>query len=104
MSYDALGAILFALFVFLLLAGVPLAVTLGLAGTVVVAFADLGLSSVPLNVYNSISKYPLLAIPMFVLAGIIFERAGIAGSMVRFASSIVGPRRAGWPPRPSWWR
>ena len=56
MSYDALGAILFALFVFLLLAGVPLAVTLGLAGTVVVAFADLGLSSVPLNVYNSISK------------------------------------------------
>ena len=95
MSYDALGAILFALFVFLLLAGVPLAVTLGLAGTVVVAFADLGLSSVPLNVYNSISKYPLLAIPMFVLAGIIFERAGIAGSMVRFASSIVGPRRGG---------
>ena len=95
MSYDALGAILFALFVFLLLAGVPLAVTLGLAGTVVVAFADLGLSSVPLNVYNSISKYPLLAIPMFVLVGIIFERAGIAGSMVRFASSIVGPRRGG---------
>ena len=95
MSYDALGAVLFFLFVFLLAAGVPLAVTLGLAGTVVVAFADLGLSSVPLNVYSSISKYPLLAIPMFVLAGIIFERAGIAGSMVRFASSVVGPRRGG---------
>ncbi len=95
MSYDALGAILFLLFFGLLAAGVPLAVTLGLAGTAVVAFADLGLSSVPLNVYNSISKYPLLAIPMFVLAGIIFERAGIAGSMVRFASSIVGPRQGG---------
>lgn len=95
MSYDALGAIMFVLFVLLLAAGVPLAVTLGLAGTAVVAFADLGLSSVPLNVYNSISKYPLLAIPMFVLAGIIFERAGIAGSMVRFAAAIVGPRRGG---------
>ena len=95
MSYDALSAILFILFVVLLAAGVPLAVTLGLAGTAVVAFADLGLSTVPLNVYNSISKYPLLAIPMFVLAGIIFERAGIAASMVRFASSIVGPRRGG---------
>ena len=95
MSYDTLSVILFVLFVLLLAAGVPLAVTLGLAGTAVVAFADLGLSSVPLNVYNSISKYPLLAIPMFVLAGIIFERAGIAGSMVRFAASIVGPRRGG---------
>ena len=95
MSYDALSAILFILFVVLLAAGVPLAVTLGLAGTAVVAFADLGLSTVPLNVYNSISKYPLLAIPMFVLAGTIFERAGIAASMVRFASSIVGPRRGG---------
>lgn len=95
MSYDALSAILFILFVVLLAAGVPLAVTLGLAGTAVVAFADLGLYTVPLNVYNSISKYPLLAIPMFVLAGTIFERAGIAASMVRFASSIVGPRRGG---------
>lgn len=95
MSYDALGAILFFLFVLLLAAGVPLAVTLGLAGTAVIVSADMGLSSVPLNVYNSISKYPLLAIPMFVLAGIIFERAGIAGSMVRFAASIVGPRRGG---------
>lgn len=95
MTYDALGALLFLLFVLLLAAGVPLAVTMGLAGTIVVAFADLGLSAVPLNVYNSISKYPLLAIPMFVLAGIIFERAGIAASMVRFASSVVGPRRGG---------
>ena len=95
LDYDTLSIMLFALFVGLLAAGVPLAVTLGLAGTAVVALADLGLSSVPLNVYSSVSKYPLLAIPMFVLAGIIFERAGIAGSMVRLASAIVGPRRGG---------
>ena len=95
MSAEILGVVLLGLFVLLLASGVPLAVTLGLAGTVVVAAADLGMQSVPLNVYGGISKYPLLAIPMFVLAGIIFERAGIAGSMVRFASAIVGPRRGG---------
>ena len=95
MSYDALGAVLLFLFVALMAAGVPLAVTLGLAGTAVVVSADLGMLSVPMNVYNSISKYPLLAIPMFVLAGVVFERAGIAASMVRFAASIVGPRRGG---------
>ena len=78
-----------------MLAGVPLAVTLGLAGTVVVALAGLGIMSLPTNVYTGIAKYPLLAIPVFVLAGLIFERAGVAGSIVRFASSIVGQRRGG---------
>lgn len=95
MSYDALSILLFVLFLTFLLTGVPLAVSLGLSGAAVVAFADLGMLSVPMNVYNSISKYPLLAIPMFILAGVIFERAGIAASMVRFAASIVGPRRGG---------
>ncbi|MCP1679498.1 tripartite ATP-independent transporter DctM subunit [Kerstersia gyiorum] len=95
MSYDMLGVMLFALFLLFLATGVPLAVALGLSGTAVVAFADLGMLSVPMNVYNSISKYPLLAIPMFILAGVLFERAGIAASMVRFAASIVGPRRGG---------
>jgi len=87
--------ILFGAFVFLMLAGVPLAVTLGLAGTVVIMLGGLGIMSVPTNVYTGIAKYPLLAIPVFVLAGLIRERAGVAGSIVRFASSIVGQRRGG---------
>lgn len=95
MSYDLLGILLFALFIFLLAAGVPLAVSLGLSGIAIVYLADMEMLSIPMNVYGSISKYPLLAIPMFILAGVIFERAGIAGSMVRFASSIVGPRQGG---------
>jgi len=45
------------------------------------------------NVYAGISKYPLIAIPVFVLAGMIFERVGVAQSIVRFASAIVGQRR-----------
>jgi TRAP-type mannitol/chloroaromatic compound transport system permease large subunit len=61
---------------------VPLAVTLGLAGTAVIALAGLGIMSVPTNVYAGIAKYPLLAIPVFVLAGLILERAGVAASIV----------------------
>ena len=87
--------ILFGVFVVLMLSGVPLAVTLGLAGTTVIALAGLGIMSVPTNVYTGIAKYPLLAIPVFVLAGLILERAGVAASIVRFASSIVGQRRGG---------
>jgi len=87
--------ILFGIFVVLMLAGVPLAVTLGLAGTAVIMLGGLGTMAVPTNMYTGISKYPLLAIPVFVLAGLILERAGVAASIVRFASSIVGQRRGG---------
>jgi C4-dicarboxylate transporter, DctM subunit len=87
--------VLFGVFIALMLAGVPLAITLGLAGTFVIMLAGLGTMSVPTNVYTGIAKYPLLAIPVFVLAGSILERAGVAASIVRFASSIVGQRRGG---------
>ena len=87
--------VLFGVFTALMLAGVPHAVALGLAGTAVILLAGLGIMSVPTNVYTGIAKYPLLAIPVFVLAGFILERAGVAASIVRFASSIVGQRRGG---------
>lgn len=85
--------LLFGLFVCMMLAGVPLAVAMGLAGTVVVAITGMGMMSLPTNVYTGIAKYPLMAIPVFVIAGLIFERAGVAATIVRFASAMVGQRR-----------
>jgi tripartite ATP-independent transporter DctM subunit len=84
---------LFGIFVVLMFAGVPLAVAMGLAGTAVVAANSLGMLSLPTNVYTGIAKYPLMAIPVFVIAGMIFERAGVAAAIVRFASAIVGQRQ-----------
>ncbi|GHU37419.1 C4-dicarboxylate ABC transporter [Betaproteobacteria bacterium] len=85
--------LLFGIFIVLMFAGVPLAVTMGLAGTAVVAANGLGMMSLPTNVYTGIAKYPLMTIPVFVIAGLIFERAGVAASIVRFASAVVGQRR-----------
>lgn len=85
--------LLFGLFFTLMLAGVPIAVAMGLAGVAVVAVADFGMLSLPTNVYTGVAKYPLLAIPVFVIAGLIFERAGVAAGIVRFVSAIVGQRR-----------
>ncbi|MDR3221949.1 MAG: TRAP transporter large permease [Candidatus Accumulibacter sp.] len=85
--------LLFGIFIVLMFCGVPLAVTMGLAGTAVVAVTGMGMMSLPTNVYTGIAKYPLMAIPVFIIAGLIFERAGVAASMVRFASAVVGQRR-----------
>lgn len=85
--------ILFLGFALLLALGAPLAIALGVAGTAVILTEGLGIMSVPTNAYNGIAKYPLLALPVFVLAGMVFERAGVALRIVRFASAVVGKRR-----------
>jgi len=88
-----LSAILFGGFLLLLVAGVPLATALGISGAVVILLADLGSMSIASNVYSSIAKYPLLALPVFILAGMIFERAGVAAKLVAFVAALIGPRR-----------
>ena len=87
--------ILFALFIILMLIGTPVGVALGIAGTVAIVMANMdtywyGLMAVPQNFYAGLSKYPLLAIPMFVLLGSIFDRSGVAARLVNLAVAIVG--------------
>ncbi|MEW5864367.1 MAG: TRAP transporter large permease [Pseudomonadota bacterium] len=87
--------LLFGVFVLLMVAGVPLAVALGLSGTAVIVAAKMGIMSVPTTVYSGIAKYPLIALPVFILAGMIFERSGVAARLVRLAESIVGKTAGG---------
>jgi C4-dicarboxylate transporter DctM subunit len=86
-------ALLFALFIGMLFGGVPIAVSLGLAGALAILAAGQGLVAVPTNVYTAISKYPLIALPMFVLVGSVFDRTGVALRLVRFATALVGAGR-----------
>ncbi|MGY4877290.1 TRAP transporter large permease [Vreelandella aquamarina] len=81
----------------LLIAGVPVAFSLGLAGAIgiVLGLSPDMLATMGTNTYNSIAKYPLIAIPLFILTGLIFERAGVALRLVRFAQALIGPRHGG---------
>ena len=88
-----IGAILFIAFLVLLVAGVPIAVALGLSGALAIVLADQSILAMPTNVYAGIAKYPLIAIPMFVLVGSVFDRTGVALRLVRFATAIVGAGR-----------
>ena len=90
-----ISALLVGLFIALMLAGVPIAVALGLGGLVAIAAANgeapwWGLLAAPQNMHASIAKYPLLALPMFVLVGSIFDRSGVARRLVGFAQACVG--------------
>jgi C4-dicarboxylate transporter DctM subunit len=87
--------LLFLAFIAMMLVGVPIGAALGLAGAAAIALANgdsqwFGLLAVPQNFYAGLGKYPLLAIPMFVLVGSIFDRSGVALRLVNFAVAIVG--------------
>jgi tripartite ATP-independent transporter DctM subunit len=84
---------IFVVFVLLMLAGVPIGVALLLGGAVGIGLAELGWLSIPNNFYGGVAKYPLLALPMFVLVGTLFERSGVAARLVDFAVAIVGRGR-----------
>ena len=88
-----IGVILFGAFIVMLLAAVPIGVALGLAGTLAIVLAGQSILAVSTNVYAGIAKYPLIAIPMFVLVGSVFDRTGVALRLVRFATALVGAGR-----------
>lgn len=90
-----MSALLFGVFALLMCAAVPLAVALGLSAVAVIVATQMGIMSVPTTVYSGIAKYPLIAIPVFILAGMIFERSGVAARLVRLAEAIVGKRAGG---------
>ena len=90
-----IASLLFIVFLSMMMAGVPIGAALGLAGAACIALANadsqwFGLLAVPQNFYAGLGKYPLLAIPMFVLVGSIFDRSGVAARLVNFAVAIVG--------------
>ena len=84
------STLIFVIFVLLMLAGVPIGVALMVGGSVGIGLAELGWMSLPNNFYAGVAKYPLLALPMFVLVGVIFDRSGVAKRLVGFATAIVG--------------
>jgi len=79
-----------------LLLGLPIAITMGLAA----AGALLIDGSVPIIVlaqrfYSSLDSFPLLAIPMFILAGSVMNVGGITQKLIALSMAMVGHVRGG---------
>jgi C4-dicarboxylate transporter, DctM subunit len=90
-----MGILLFLCFFALLILGAPIAVAIGVPSFLVIWIGDLGTPVIAPNFFAGIAKFPLLAIPFFILAGFILERCGISQRIVHFANILVGRRRGG---------
>ena len=87
--------ILFGIFIILLICNIPIAVSLGIASVVTIFITGLPIEMFPINVYSASSKFALLAIPFFILAGNIMEKAGISEKLINLAKACVGHRKNG---------
>ena len=91
----SLGLLLFLGFFLLLLLGTPIAVAIAIPSFLVIWIGELGTPVIAPNFFAGIAKFPLLAIPLFILAGFILERCGISQRVIGFANLLVGHRRGG---------
>jgi tripartite ATP-independent transporter DctM subunit len=76
---------------------VPIAIALGLVATLAIWIAQGPhmLVNVALVMFEGASSFPLLAIPMFILAGAIMNASSISRRLIAFASALVGFIRGG---------
>lgn len=77
---------------------ISVAVSIGFSAWVgIAAFTDLPWLALPKEMFTAIDKFPLAAIPFFILAGNLMETGGISRRLVDFAKSIVGGVQGGLP-------
>lgn len=88
---DSPGFLALGLFFLFIILNFPIAVALGMAAVLVLVVNQLGsLSTVPKIITGAIDSFTLLAIPLFVLAGSIIAKGGIATRLVHLAQVICG--------------
>lgn len=86
-----MGLILFAFLLLFFLIGVPIAVSMGFASGIAIWWEG----NTPLIVlvqrsFTSLDSFPLMAIPLFILAGTLMEYGGISKRLIAFANALTG--------------
>jgi TRAP-type C4-dicarboxylate transport system permease small subunit len=93
---DAAIGVVLALFLVAIFVGVPVGFVLLLATATYLWAANAGtLVVLPQTMVNGTGNFILLAVPFFILAGLIMERGGISVRLVRFIHTLVGHWRGG---------
>lgn len=90
---DAL--VLLGSFMVLIMIGMPVAYALGASALIGAFWIDIPFSAIMIQIAGGVSKFSLLAIPFFVLAGSIMAEGGMSRRLIAFANVLVGFVRGG---------
>lgn len=82
--------ILFSIFIVMMLLRVPIAISLALATIFVLMQENFNMNMVPQRMFSALDSFPLMAIPGFVLAGVLLARGGISKYLIEALRTWVG--------------
>ncbi|WP_299559358.1 TRAP transporter large permease [uncultured Sulfitobacter sp.] len=91
-----ISALLFGIFAILLVLGVPIAISLGVASSVVLfTSGKVSSSFIPQGLVTSIDSFPLMAVPFFILAGDLMSQGGLSSRLLNVGKVLFGRYNAG---------
>src|SRR4030042_4867247 len=91
-----MGLILSLAFIIFIGLNVPIAFSMGMASILgLLVKGSIPLVIVPQKIFTGTDSFPLLAVPFFILAGMLMDTGGISLRLVRLAQALVGHFRNG---------
>ena len=91
-----LSIVIFLLiFIILLLLGTPIVFCLGISSLVYLLVSGIAMSVVSQKIIYSLQSFPLLAVPLFILAGTLMNTGGITKRIFDFLEAIIGRLKGG---------
>ena len=76
-------------FLALIAIGTPIVLALGVSAAMTIVAADIPVGIIAQRMYGGLDSFTVMAIPFFVLTGIIMERGGIARRIIDFAVALA---------------
>ena len=86
---------LFTVFFILLIIGAPIVFAIAVGTTLALIVGGIPLEILPQKVFSGLAHFPYLAVPLFVLAGMLMETGGISRRIVDLSNALVGHIRGG---------
>jgi tripartite ATP-independent transporter DctM subunit len=85
-----MSTIILATFLVAALLGMPLAFALGISALVALPVSGVDFNVLPQRMLHAINAFPLMAIPLFMLAGELMVRGGLAERLIEVANAFIG--------------
>lgn len=86
---------IFSTLIFLIVVGLPVAVALGMLTVIFLSQTPIPMTIIPLQMFAGMENFVFIAMPLFMVAGELMNRSGIAEDLIELAASIVGAVRGG---------
>ncbi len=90
-----MAATLFIVFFILLIIGAPIVFAIAVGTTLALIVGGIPLEILPQKIFSGLAHFPYLAVPLFVLAGMLMETGGISRRIVDLSNALVGHIRGG---------